>query len=71
MVTGELRALTPAELPAGPLRGPHIASPEIPNGAGSLLWVNAAGMHTLEIFSYTDPFPEALGVFKLDEPRSA
>jgi hypothetical protein len=67
-VPAELRAFTPAELPAGPMHGPGIESPEIPNGAGSLLWVKASGIHTLEIFTYADPFPETLSVFKLQPP---
>ena len=72
-ISAELRAFTPAELPAGPMRGPQVESPEIPNGAGSLLWVKASGFHTLEIFTYTNPFPQTLGVFKLraHEGRSA
>jgi hypothetical protein len=67
-VAAELRAFTPAELPAGPMQGPGIESPEIPYGAGSLLWVKASGIHTLEIFAYADPFPETLSVFKLQAP---
>ncbi|HVT18563.1 MAG TPA: hypothetical protein VHQ90_20590 [Thermoanaerobaculia bacterium] len=67
-VSGELRALTPAELPGGPMHGQEIESPEIPNGAGSLLWVKASGIHILEIFTYTSAFPEALSAFKLQGP---
>jgi len=67
-VTSALRDLMADEQPAGPMNGPTIESPEIPNGAGSLLWVNQSGVHTLEIFSYTDPFPETLVAFSLRRP---
>jgi len=53
------QAFTP-ELPARPMRGHFIESPEIPNGAGSLLWVHESGVHTLEVFAYADPFLEQL-----------
>jgi len=49
----------------GPLRGPEIASPDIENGAGSLLWPGDDGVHTLEVFTYTHPLPEALSSFEL------
>jgi len=47
------------------MRGPFIESPEIANGAGSLLWVHESGVHTLEVFAYVDPFPEQLQEFLL------
>lgn len=50
------------------MHGPGNESPEIPNGAGSLLWAKASGIDTLEIFTYTDPFPESLSVFKVQAP---
>lgn len=67
-VNARLRALTAAERPAGPLSGPEIESPQIPHGAGSLLWPHESGIHTLEVFTYVDPFPDDLQVFRLRQP---
>src|SRR5262245_3435533 len=58
-----VRSLPPGE--GTPLEGPFVESPRIENGAGSLLWPKSNGIHTLEIFTYTDPFPEDLTEFEL------
>mgnify|MGYP003452217025 CR=1 FL=1 len=64
-VEAELRQFRAAELPQGPMRGPAIASPQIPDGAGALLWPDASGVHMLEIYTYNDPFPGVLEEFSL------
>ncbi|GMU67632.1 MAG: hypothetical protein AMXMBFR36_39060 [Acidobacteriota bacterium] len=66
-VDTELRELGHGELPTGPMRGPAIASPESPSGTDSLLWPGESGIHTLEVFTYADAFPENLREFTLEQ----
>jgi hypothetical protein len=66
-VDSELRERKQGELATGPMRGPEIASPELPNGAGSLLWPSESGVHTLEVYTYSDELPEDLLEFSLGQ----
>jgi hypothetical protein len=66
-VAASLRPLDADELPNGPMRGPEIVSPDLRDGAGSLLWPDSSGVHELEVYTYTEAFPEDLREFSLQQ----
>jgi len=59
---GLFMTLTVPACPAGPtdvdvVSGPEIESPEIPHGAGSVLFVSDGIPETIEVFTYAAKFP--------------
>ena len=55
-------------LDCNPIPGPEISGPELPDGAGSVLYVTDGIPDVLEIFTYGKPFPEELVDFELSGP---
>ena len=50
-----------------PICGPEITSPQLPDGAGSVLFVTDGVPDVLEVFAYGDEFPSELLEFSLAE----
>lgn len=59
---------TRAPFDCDPIPGPEIVSPQLPNGAGSVLFVSDGVPDVLEVFTYGDEFPDELSEFSLAEP---
>jgi hypothetical protein len=51
-----------------PEPGPEIVSPQLPGGAGSVLYLSDGVPDVLEVFTYGDEFPSELLDFSLTEP---
>lgn len=54
-----------------PITGPHIESPELTHGAGSLIWGNNGFVNGIEMFAYGDEFAEGLQQFSLGKCPTA
>jgi hypothetical protein len=49
------------------VNGPHVSSPRLSYGGGSILWLTAGVPDCLEIYAYGDYFPAELDQFSLSE----
>jgi hypothetical protein len=63
---GDIRSQAPFD--CDPILGPEIISPDLPNGAGSVLFVSDGVPDVLEVFTYGDEFPNELSDFSLADP---
>ena len=50
-----------------PLTGPHVTSPRLELGAGTVLFFDDGKVDTLEVFAYGEYFPEAVDEYLLHD----